>query len=99
MCQRQLTSHRLARFALLATVACLALSACGGGAPTGQVVAKVDKDEGYEVADFIQALMNDHGKTGTANVHAAENALQAPQLSTVTSRVDLYKAVKADVRW
>ena len=61
--------------------------------------AKVDKDEGYEVADFIQALVNDLGETGTANVHAAENALQAPQLSTVTSRVDLYKAVKADVRW
>lgn len=43
--------------------------------------------------------MNDHGKTGMVNVHVAENALQAPHPSTVTSRVDLFKAVKADVRW
>ncbi|ANI32585.1 hypothetical protein HMH05_27150 [Pseudomonas sp. SbB1] len=61
--------------------------------------AKVDKDEGYEVADFIEKLMNDHGKSGAANIRAAEEALKAPQLSTMTSRADLYKAVKADLRW
>ncbi len=61
--------------------------------------AKVDKDEGYEVAAFIENLMNDHGKTGSKNIHAVEDALHAPQLSTMTSRVDLYRAVKNDLRW
>ncbi|RAI70842.1 hypothetical protein DOZ80_10250 [Pseudomonas fluorescens] len=61
--------------------------------------AKVDKDEGYEVLAFIEKLMNDHSKAKRADVHDAEDALHAPQLSTVVSRVDLYRFVKADLGW
>lgn len=61
--------------------------------------AKVDKDEGYEVLEFIEKLLNDHGKESKSDIHAAENALQAPRNSTVVSRVELHKLVKADLGW
>lgn len=61
--------------------------------------AKVDKGEGYEVLVFIEKLMNDHSKVKKSDVHDAEDALHAPQLSTVVSRVELYRLVKADLGW
>ena len=61
--------------------------------------AKIDKDEGYEVLEFIENLMNAHRKDKLSDVHAVENALHAPELNTVVSRSDLNTAAKAALRW
>lgn len=60
---------------------------------------KVDKDEGYEVAHFIEALMNSLDKTYLSEVHAAEDALHAPALRGVVMRDDLNASVKKALGW
>ncbi|MFA6052335.1 MAG: hypothetical protein WC762_07070 [Methylobacter sp.] len=50
---------------------------------------KVDKDEGYEVLYFIQELMSKHNLTKVKDVHRIEDALHAPELSSVVMRKDL----------
>ncbi len=61
--------------------------------------AKVDKDEGYEVIEFIENLMNANGKTLRSEAHAVEDALHAPALSSVVFRTELNHKVKTALRW
>lgn len=60
---------------------------------------RVDKDEGYEVAHFIETLMNKLGKTFLSEVHAAEDALHSPALRGVVMRDDLNARVKKALGW
>ena len=55
---------------------------------------KVDKDEGYEVLDFIQSFMNKHDMTKEKDVHNIENALHANNLSSVVMRTELIAAIE-----
>ncbi|QKG69787.1 hypothetical protein HP062_16495 [Pseudomonas sp. B14-6] len=72
----------------------------GDGKYTGPLDrAKVDKDEGYEVMEFIENLMNAYGKKFVSEVHAAEDALHVPSLSRVVSRAELNLAVKTALGW
>lgn len=72
----------------------------GDGKYTGPADrTKVDKDEGYEVLEFIENLMNAHSKTTLAQVHAAEDALHKPLLSKVVLRTELNAAVKKALGW
>lgn len=61
--------------------------------------ARVDKDEGYEVAEFIENLMNELGKKFLTEVHAAEDALHAPALRAVVMRADLNASVQKALGW
>lgn len=55
---------------------------------------KVDKDEGYEVLYFIQALMNKHNLTTLADVHKIEDLLHKPALSGVVMRDKLIEVIE-----
>ncbi|MBY8958392.1 MULTISPECIES: hypothetical protein [Pseudomonas] len=61
--------------------------------------SRVDKDEGYEVLEFIENLMNKHSKKTLGDVHNAENALHAKELSAVVMRDDLNAKVKKALGW
>jgi hypothetical protein len=56
---------------------------------------KVDKDEGYEVVYFIEKFMNKHNLKHINDVHAIENALHTPKLSSTVYRDDLIEAIEA----
>jgi len=60
---------------------------------------QVDKDEGYEVLYFLEKLLNKHGKTSVADLHAAENALQTKELSQITDRTTLLSRVERILSW
>lgn len=67
----------------------------GDGKSTGiQDRIRVDKDEGYEVIYFIEALMNKHGLTDAADVYRIEELLQAPSLSAVVMRTELNSIIE-----
>tara|TARA_R110001583_G_scaffold48027_1_gene150231 strand:+ start:9413 stop:9697 length:285 start_codon:yes stop_codon:yes gene_type:complete len=67
----------------------------GDGKSTGiQDRIRVDKDEGYEVIYFIEALMNKHDLTASAYVHRIEELLHAPSLSTVVMRTELNSIIE-----
>ena len=55
---------------------------------------KVDKDEGYEVVDFIESLMKKHDLKSLNSQKRIENALQSENLSSVQSREKLITAVE-----
>lgn len=55
---------------------------------------KVDKDEGYEVVYFIEKFMNKHNLKYVNEVHAIENALHLPELSSTVYRDELIEAIE-----
>lgn len=60
---------------------------------------RVDKDEGYEVLEFIENLMNDAGKDTLGDVHKAEDALHVKELNHVVMRDELTSKVKKALDW
>jgi hypothetical protein len=56
---------------------------------------RVDKDEGYEVLYFIQALMNKHSLRLKSDVHRIEDALHEPELSGIVIREKLDALIEA----
>jgi len=56
---------------------------------------KVDKDEGYEVVFFIQAIMNKHGLKTANDVHKIEDALHSSELSSIVMRDDLEEEIES----
>lgn len=58
---------------------------------------KVDKDEGYEVVYFIQKFMEKHSLTKVGDVRKIEDALHAPNLSTVVYRDELIAAIEKEL--
>ncbi|MBE0513930.1 hypothetical protein [Sulfurimonas sp.] len=55
---------------------------------------KVDKDEGYEVLYFIQALMNKHNLTTLKDIYKIEDLLHKPALSGVVMRDKLIEVIE-----
>jgi hypothetical protein len=55
---------------------------------------KVDKDEGYEVAYFIEKLLEDNNwEVSCSNVSIIENVLHKPELSSIIMRTELEKII------
>lgn len=58
---------------------------------------KVDKDEGYEVKEFIEEFIKKHNlDTTKSNVRAIEDALHLPKYSDVVSREKLMQSLAKD---
>lgn len=56
---------------------------------------KIDKDEGYEVAFFIQTLMNKHSLKKINDAHEIEDALHSKDLSSIVMRDDLEEKIES----
>ncbi|WP_191115721.1 hypothetical protein [Vibrio alginolyticus] len=56
---------------------------------------RIDKDEGYEVLYFIQALMNKHSLKTSGDVHKIEDALHHPNLRAEVMRDKLISKIEA----
>lgn len=55
---------------------------------------RVDKDEGYEVLNFIESFMNKHGLKKLASSHKIEDALHHPNLRAVVMRNELTQQIE-----
>lgn len=69
----------------------------GDGTYTGKLDReKVDKDEGYEVAYFIEQLLkNNQWKISCENVKLIEKKLHLKELSSIVDRTDLENKIVA----
>lgn len=68
----------------------------GDGEYTGILdIERIDKNEGYEVAYFIQTFLNTFNLNGTLeNIRAIEDELHRPKYSDVVMRDELIRLLK-----
>ena len=60
---------------------------------------KVDKDEGYEVVEFIENFMAKHGLRSGAQQQLVEKILKSEALTHIVSREELIAAIEKYFRF